>query len=158
MKGFTLVEVLVCVLILSFLVLGAFSVLHIGETTCNTDLGLLDLQQQARLAMDGMIRELRQTDAARINFISDYEITFSVPPATVGSDWIGPIRYFLDSTENQIIREHPAGTEKIVANDVNSLSFALNGDILNIQLTCAKRVLNRDLAFYLEEGVRLRNE
>jgi len=157
MKGFTLVEILVGVLILSFFMLGSFSVLHIGETTCNTDLGLLVLHQQARLAMDGMIRELRQTNPPRISFISADEIIFSIPSEIIGAEWIGPIRYYLDSINNQIIREHPAGTLKIVANDVNSLSFTLHGDILNIQLTCAKRV-HRDLLFSLEEMVRLRNE
>ena len=158
MKGFTLVEVLVSILILSFLFAAIVGVLNIGNMTYNIDLTLLGLQQQARLAIDGMTRELRQTKASKISSVSESEITFSIPPATYGSDWIGPIRYYFDTEDNRIIREYPTGTEKIVANDINSLNFALNNNLLNIQLTCARIVHQRDLSFSLTEQVRLRNE
>ena len=158
MRGVTLVEILVSVIILSFLVAGIFGVLNVGNITYNTDLGLLDLQQQARQAMDGMTRELRQSRAALVNIVSSSELTFSIPPATYGAGWIGPIRYYLDTSENRIMREYPAGTEKIIANDINSLTFSPSSNLLDIQLTCAKTVLQRDLSFSLNGQVRFRNE
>ena len=158
MRGFTLVELLVSVIIVSFLMMGIFMILNIGNMTYNSDLGLLDLQQQARQAMHGMSRELRQSRDSEISIISDSQIIFSIPPQDYGSGWIGPISYYLDTLENQIIREYPAGTERIVANDVNGLIFSLNNNLLDIQLTCTKTVLQRDLAFSLNSQVRLRNE
>jgi len=162
MKGFTLVEILVTVLILSFFIGGLFMVLNMGGMTYSTDLCLLDLQQQARLAMHGMIRELRQTNEesgrGNLNIVSATEITFSIPSGTYSDPWIGPIRYYLNNLENQIIREYPAGTEKPIANDIDNLVFSLTGNLLEIQLSCAKTARRRELSFSLREQVRLRNE
>ena len=160
MRGFTLVELMVGVLILTFLILGLCTVLHIGETTCNTDLGLLDLQQQARLAMDGMTRELRQADA---DSIIDPEgadsITFNAPLALNPTQWIGPITYQLDANQNQIIRTLAGVPQKIVGNNISSLSFDKNDNILDIELTCQiTTTRRRDLSLSLREQVRLRNE
>jgi type II secretory pathway component PulJ len=159
MKGFILVEVLVSILILSFLMVGIYGVLYAGSNTYHTSVGVVGLQQQARLAMDGLTRELRQARTSAINITSSDDISFSIPSETYGAVWIGPIRYYFDAVNNQIIREHPVGTEKIVANNVQSLDFSLNDGILDIRITCANRgAAQRDLSFTLEEQVRLRNE
>ncbi|MBU0549140.1 MAG: prepilin-type N-terminal cleavage/methylation domain-containing protein [Candidatus Omnitrophica bacterium] len=158
LTGFTLVEILVSVLILSFLLAALFMVLNVGSMTQSSDLGLLDLQQQARRAMDAMTRELRQTKSSEMSFISSSEITFSIPSQTYGAAWVGPIRYYLYSVNSRIMREYPAGTEKIVAGDITSLTFTPSSNILDIELTCAKTVRQRDLSFFLKGRVRLRNE
>ena len=159
MKGFVLVEVVISVLILTFLLAGIYGVLNAGGSTYHTSVTLVDLQQQARLAMDGMTREVRQARASEIDSTGfPDEISFKVPPETAGAAWIGWITYYLDTVSNQIIREYPSGTEKIVANNVQSLNFSLNDNVLDIRLVCTNKALQRDLLFTLEEQVRLRNE
>ncbi|MFH1577875.1 MAG: hypothetical protein ABIC18_02230, partial [Candidatus Omnitrophota bacterium] len=59
--------------------------------------------------------------------------------------------------ENQIIRDYPSGTEKILANDVTALAFSLNGNFLDIQFTCAKIVQRRNLSLSLRGHAGLRN-
>ena len=158
MKGFILVEALVAILILSFIMAGIFGVLHIGGSTYHTSLGLVELQQQSRGAMDRLTRELRQSKASDLSIISPGEITFYVPPTNYGAAWIGPIRYYLNNLDNRIIREYPTGTEKIVANDISSLNFSLNDDLLDIQLTAARTVRGKNLSFSLDDQVRFRHE
>ncbi len=157
MRGFTLLEILVSVGILSFLIAGIFAVLNVGDMNWHLDMGLLDLQQQARQTMNGMIRELRQSKASAITVNSTSDISFSVPPQTYGDTWIGPIRYYLDTQTQQIKREYTSAT-KILANNINSLNFSLSGNIMQIQLGAAKTVKQRALSFFLTEKVRLRNE
>ncbi|MFC1658581.1 PilW family protein [Candidatus Omnitrophota bacterium] len=158
MKAFTLLEVLVSLLIFSFLIAAIFVILNVSDMTYSNDLGLLDLHQQARFAMDGMVRELRRSKDSRISVVSVSEINFYISPETYGSDWIGPIRYYWDANQNQIIREYPTGTTKIIAQDISGLSFSLNSDLLDIQLTSAKIVRQRNLSFALAGQVRFRNE
>lgn len=165
-KGFTLIEILVSIAILSIVIAGIFAVLNIGDMTWHSDMGLVDLQQQARQAMDSMVREIRQTNTnpveGNISIVLASEITFSIPPQNYGDAWIGPIRYYLDTQKDQIIREYPTGTTKVLANDINSLNFSLSGNVITIQLSAEKTVRNRVLSFpltgTLTEQIKLRNE
>ena len=162
MKGFTLIEILVALLILSFMLVGIYTVLNYGYSTYSNELGLLDLQQQARRAMDGMIREIRQTNESagqgNLSIPSASTIIFNIPPDTFGLAWIGPITYYLDTVEGRIVREYPAGTLHPVAGDISGLIFSQSGDIINIEFTCAKTVNRRDLSITVKGQVRLRNE
>lgn len=164
MKGFTLFEVLLSTLILSVMVVGIYGVLNIGDKTYNHDMALLDLQQQVRQAMDGMIKELKQSKTslitisgggARIDFKVPTDLTTS--PVTYTNDFIA---YYLSG--NQILREYPSGTTKVLANDINSLLFSLSGEVLTVQLSAQKTVKQRLLGFpltgLLTQKVRLRNE
>lgn len=162
MRGFTLVEVLINALILSFLLLVIYVVLNVGTMNYNTDLGLLDLHQQGRRAMEGMIRELRQsndnTGEGELSIVSDSMVTFFIPPVNFGPNWVGPIVYYLDTDQNQIIREFPAGTTRIIANDAGSLNFSLEDHAVDIQFNCARTVNQRDLSLSFKGEARLRND
>lgn len=150
-KGFTLVEVLISMAIALFIVLGVYAVLNIGNATWFTDMGMLDLQQEARLAMDGMTREIRQSSPAGVSITNGGErAEFYIPDVPNG------ITYFLQN--NQLVREHPAGTEKVLANDLTSLNCSLASGTVSVLLTFGKTAQNRNLSFSLAEKVRLRNE
>ena len=149
--GFTLVEVLISVAIAVFLITGIYTVLNVANASWSVDMGMLDLSQQARQAMDGCLRELRQSKSSGISITNGgAKVEFSIPNVA------NSIAYYLQN--NQLIREHPAGTEKILANSLSSLTFSLSGNVFSIQLGMAKTVQNRELSFSLFEKVRLRNE
>lgn len=150
-RGFTLVEILVSVAIALFVVLGVYAVLNVGNTSWFTDMGMLDLQQEARLAMDGMIREVRQSSSGDVSITNGGEkVEFYIPDVSSG------ISYFIQN--NELVREHPAGTEKVLAGDLTSLNFSLASDTVTILLTVGKTAQNRNLSFSLAQKVRLRNE
>ncbi len=179
LKGFTLAEILVSAVILSLIIAGIFAILNVANISWYTDMGLLGLQQQARQAMYRMVREIRQSSPLR-KTIDDGKITFYIPPEVYGDPWVGPISYYRDVNDtnnggvvNQIIREYPQGTRKIVANDIDSLSFCCwdgvdccnpilencsNLHVLQIQLRATKTVRQKPLVFSLTERVRLRND
>ena len=151
MKSFTLVEILVVVGILGLVMAGLAMILNSGYTAYNINSCLLDLQQNARLSMDWMVREIREGAPSTINISPDAtRITFDTPNET-------GIAYYLDSGNNRIIRRFPANTTRIIANNIVSLNFSLNGNLLGIQVT-ARRADRPDLSFFLREQVRLRNE
>ncbi|MGD9015047.1 MAG: prepilin-type N-terminal cleavage/methylation domain-containing protein [Candidatus Omnitrophota bacterium] len=154
MKGFTLIEVLVVVAILSIVIAAIYVVLNIANVTYNLDLGILDLQQNARIAMDWMIKELRESAPGDVSIgAGNDDITFDTPNES-------NIRYYLDTGQDQIIRKYPPGTERIIANDIGNLNFTLVGNLLEIQITARKPQTpqRQDLTFLLKEKVRLRNE
>jgi prepilin-type N-terminal cleavage/methylation domain-containing protein len=163
MKGFTLLEVLISLVILSIITVGIYGVLNISDKTYQNDLGLLDLQQQVRQSMDGMVKELKQSKASLISISNaGARIDFKVPIDLTTSPvtYTDFIAYYLGG--NQILREFPAGTTKVLANDINALNFSLAGNELQVQLSAQKTVRQRVLTFpltgLLTQKVRLRNE
>ena len=160
MRAFTLVEVLIVALVFSFLAIGVTQVMNLGNVTFPVDLGQMQLQQQTRQAIQWMTRELRQasnpvigTGGNRITFDSFGDIGMS---------------YYLDTGDangdglvNQIIREFPAGTRRIVADNITGLIFTPDGApirLIRIDVSAGRTVLGRALNFTLAEQVRLRNE
>lgn len=163
MKGFSLVEILVVVAILGIIVAGIFVVSNVANISWDSSTGMLDLQQQARQAMERMVREIRQIDggspinitagADDISFFITDDITNPDSPVTYS------VRYFLNAS--QVLRENPANdpdTQRVLANDVASLVFSQTNSILEIQLGLAKTIKQLPLSFSLTERVRLRNE
>jgi len=163
-KGFTLVEILIAISISVVIGWAMISVLKVADVVWNQGEGLIDLQQQARQAMDGMIREARQSKAADMVVSgAGSRVDFSIPSAS------GIISYFLEV--NDLTREHPSGAKQKVAANINSLSFCcvggadcadcINADALRISLGAGKNIRGRAVTFpvsgSLTEQVRLRN-
>ena len=150
LTGFTFAETMVSTLIFSILAIAILSVLIVGQKFWHSDVGNVELQQQARLAMDGMTREARESSPSDIIISnSGSRIDFSVPDASAA------IAYYAEN--NQLIREYPAGTEKVLAVDVEAVDFSLSVDTLTIQLDLGKTVYGADLNFSAQEQVNLRN-
>jgi len=175
MRGFTLLEILISVLILGLLFAGIYGVLSVGNTIFKEDMNLVELQQQVRRSMDSMVNEIRESKSSVITLAdANSKITFSVPPAVYGDPWVGPISYYRDVNDtngdgvtDQIIREYPAGSKRILANDINSLSFSVTADVVEIGLSAKKAIGLRELCFpapcqvppkTFKETVKLRNE
>lgn len=163
MRAFTLIEALISIFVLSVILSGIYMFLNLGDMTYNTDMGLLDLHQQARQAMYWIVSELRE--ATQIEDISSdgRSITFDTVTA-------GGVQYYHNTTDNQVIREYPVGTERILCNYIASLSFCCwhedtstcnttcsDSNLVKIQLNANKSVKGRTLSFSLNEQVRLRN-
>lgn len=172
-NGFTLIEVLVVVLILSFTIAGIYGVLNIGNLTYNEGMALIDLQQQARQAMFNMSKEIRESKSITLSD-GNSKVSFYIPSASYGDPWIGPIEYYRDVNDSnndgitdQVLREYPKETKKILANYISALNFSLSGNLLEINLAARNTIKTRDLCFpvpceepekMLKETIKLRNE
>ena len=160
MRAFTLLEVLIVAVIFSFLMVGITSVLNLGNITFPVDLGQINLQNQTRQAMQWMTRELLEASGVTVGS-GNNRITFN--------NYNGSgITYYLDTSDangdhlnNQIIREFPSGTRRMVAQDISGLVFtsdATNPLLLRIDISASRAIMNKPFTFTLTEQVRLRNE
>ena len=151
LKGYTLVEALISVLILAFILLGVYGVLQTGNTIITNDNALLEVQQQGRNAMDRMVREVRASSSEAITVINanSDKITFTTPNET-------GIKYYLNGAN--LAREYPAGTVVNVANSIGYLKFTVAGSLLTINVRADKALFGKTVSFSLVENVRLRNE
>lgn len=167
-KGLTLVEILISTLVLAILTGGIITILNIGTLAWNYDMGLVDLQQYGRQSIDSMIKEIRQTKASVLSVPISTRVNFQVPTdiSTIPPTYSSTISYYLSN--NSLIREYPTGTSKVIANDVNTVTFCClggancsdcaNADLLRINITFSKVSRSRPLSFSLIEQVRLRND
>jgi len=178
MKGFTLLEILVTVLIFTFIIAGIYGVLIITQTNYDTNSVSLNLQRQVRQGMSLLIREIRQAywksiwDPAAIplpvNNITgpdannNYAITFN----TLNANGINysVIKTVVSGNELWQLKR-TIGTEiRIIANDIRSLTFTRDpggAQVVTIKVGASRtfRSLGKDrtLTFSLTEQVQLRN-
>jgi prepilin-type N-terminal cleavage/methylation domain-containing protein len=143
MKGFTLVEVLVAVGILSFFIFSIFAVMDVGRASWFTGSLATEVHREIIKPFTIMEKELRETKASQISMGSgeaSASITFKVPEdidndgdvldATGNIEWSGNITYALNSS-NQITRT-ASGATSILANSITSLLFTRPVSPLNI--------------------------
>lgn len=149
--GYTLVEILLSVAILSFLLLCAYGVLGAGNAVTVKNNALVTAQQQARNAMDRIVREVRGSSTTAITVINadSDKITFTIPTAT-------GVMYYLSGTN--LVREYPAGTTVNVANSIGRLKFTISGSLLQIDVRADVSTFGQTVSFSLTQKVRLRNE
>lgn len=152
-RGYTLIEMLVAVLLLSIILIGVYGVMTTGNNIFTRNIAMLDMEQQTRNAIDRIVREVRQASSQTIttnfNGTTNDRIMFTIPTA-VG------IQYYLSGTN--LVREFPSGTIKIVASNINFLKFTLTGSLLQIQVQASQTISGATTIFPLIEKVRLRNE
>jgi len=159
-RAFTLVEVLVAMFIFSMLLGGIFMVLNTGELTYNVDVGIISLQRQARQAMDTMVNELRNAKSQSIPS-GGASITFDKSVDT-------GVMFYVNGS-NQLVREFPSGTTRVLCNKVSSINFCCHhdnscdtvcsaADSVQIQLNTANTVRNKNINFAVKGQVNLRNE
>lgn len=161
MSGFTLVEILVAALILSFVAMGILAVLYVGDTSWHSGMAWLDLQQGVRSAVDGISREARGGNISTLSIsANNTRVDFYLPGVS------NAISYYL--SDSQLLREHPAGTTKVLSNNIDEISFCClgganctdcaNANSLNINITAEKTEKDRVYNFSLIEKVMLRND
>lgn len=163
MKGFSLVEVLVASAILGVVILAMYMVLLGGEKAYYNDVGMLELQQHARLAMAKIIRELRSASAVTIS--SDGSaITFDTPS-------LSGAQFYRDDSNDTLILSRSSGQERAIASYIDSLQFCCwhsdsqtcdtscsGSSLVEAGLLAAGRFRGRDLSFPLKNRVSIRNE
>ena len=153
-KGYTLLELIVVLLLLSVILIGVYGILTTGNNIYIRDITLLDMEQQTRNAVDRIVREVRQASSQIIttnfNNTTNDKIVFTIPTAT-------GIQYYLSGTN--LVREYPSGTTRNVASNISLLKFTLTGSLLQIQVRADKTIYSTNtISFPLVEKVRLRNE
>lgn len=165
MKGFTLLETLVTVVIFTFILGSMYGVLNVARTNYGTSSVMLELQAQARQAMHQLAREIRQAYLSSIvdKGVDKNIINFSRPGA-------GNITYSFSPGSGRLWRN---SEDTVIANDITGLTFSALTcvsccaaadtcpkeyiPLQKITLTAGKTVNSRVLTFSLTEQVQIRN-
>lgn len=173
MKGLSLVEVMVTVLIFSLIFAALFMILTGDQASWYTGDVQIELNQEIRKALLTINRELRQTRSSVISGVpadgNDYNsITFRVPEdidgdgdvisATGSMEWSDDINYSLNAN-NQIVRLTTSGSS-ILANNISVLQFSRpDPDIIEIGIKAQKTtVLGRTLETWtVVSSLKMRN-
>ena len=149
MKGFTLLEILVTILIFTFIIGGMYGVLNISRTNYDTNLVSLNLQRQIRQGMSRLIREIRQGSFSSFSSDGNNYLTFNTTQAT-------GVKYFVGNTTVSgntywyLKREYPTGTNITIANDISYMNVTTGTGMHTKKIT-----LNASKTFY--SGWRTRN-
>jgi len=156
MKGFTLIELLISVIIMGFLVWGLLYVFQVGRAVYDSNVGLMDMKKMARQTMQSMVKELRHAKVSDIsisagNSQADFILPKSLNPITYSKN----IRYSVDN--NRLIREHPPGNQQILATGIDALTFTINGNMLEIELSVKFLYKKHQADFTLKETIALRS-
>ncbi|MBU1087070.1 MAG: hypothetical protein KKD05_06075 [Candidatus Omnitrophica bacterium] len=156
MKGFTLVELMVSILIMTGMVIALFAAFEVGRNVYDSNQGLMEKQRIIQQTMGAMVKEIRQAKLSDITLSNgntriDFIIPTGVNPLTNSSN----IRYSISN--NQIVREHPPGNQQVLAINVDSLIFDLSGNLLEIEIQARISLRTGDMVFTVKEKVSLRS-
>lgn len=136
---------MIVILIFSILLGAIYVVLSISQTSFQAGSAQIVVQQEARKAMDKVVKEIRE--AASVNLGNAYPFTI----------WGEKIKY--EVTNGQLLREVEGQSPTVLANNVTSIQFTLSGgDIVYIILAAQKTtVFGRILNATLNSQITLRN-
>ncbi len=154
-KGFTLPELMITIAIFSVIAIGIYNTLGGGSRSYYMEVTHLELQQQARNALNRMVHEMREASRASVTVTvlsaTSDRIVFNTP-SSLG------VQYYLSG--NNLVREFPTGTIKPVASNIAYLKFtptpSTNPATLKIDTHSDKTFLGT-MSFHLTETVKLRN-
>jgi prepilin-type N-terminal cleavage/methylation domain-containing protein len=103
-KGFTLIELMVVVTILSFIILGLVTFFTGGTRSWISGQNQLKAQREARIAVDRMIKEIREANKV----VNGYETGITVSyPSIFGRE---NVTFYLDIDSHSIKRNNNANT------------------------------------------------
>ena len=155
-KGFTLIEVIVSVAIMSVVVLALLAAFDAGQTLYSSNVKIMDMMQVVRTPMEAIIKEVRQSKPADVIITnSGAQVQFIVPMTISPVTYSQPISYYVNN--NALIREHPPGTTAVIAPNIDSINFILTVNRLEITLQARARLKHQDLVLPVTETVTLRN-
>lgn len=156
-KGFTLVELLVSITLLTIIIGALIAVFNMGRHVYEANEGMLSMQRIIRQSLEGMATEIRQSSLSDITVGGGgTTISFIVPVTLDPLAYSSSIEYYVDGN-NQLVREHPNGTTKILATNIDSISFTVTGDIVDVVVQGTVELKNDDLNFTINKRITLRS-
>jgi len=128
--GFSFAEMIVVVLLSTFLIGGIYTVLSTGKNSWEINRDRVKLSQELRKGVDWMRKDLRQAGVSTITGVPAdgnwyTSITFQTANGvTAGAvTWGTAIQYHLGGTGNQQLLRTVSGADRIVAQYYNTLQF-----------------------------------
>ena len=169
MRGISLVESLMTILIYAFISAACFTALTYGSQSWRVNSVKVELQQELRKAMDWITEDLRQAGPSSItNVPADgtwyNTITFKICNGASGGNisWAAQnTQYSKGGTGSAQLLRTTGAQSQVIAQDIQSLQFRRTttaGNIVNVALTVQKNTIGgRLLTLTSNFQVKLRN-
>ena len=154
-SAMTLIEIMVALLIFSFVVSGVYTAFMVGNRSWLIQMNNVALQQEVRGALFFMVQELREANS----------IFITKDPESITMNFrrpkIGVVSYAWSrngTNANKIVRQNNSDT-KILAKDISFLSFAYLKNAVLIDIVATKTpTAGAENSFHLKEKVALRTK
>lgn len=138
--GWTLIELMVVIVILTVLSIAIFATYTAGVDTWNRRSVYATIQADARRALEGMTREIHQA-----SFNSPYGInangsSLEFEVLQSDSSW-SHIRYYLGGANGTTLMRNEGGSVTVLANNILGLTFTWNSQdprVIDINIQVAK--------------------
>jgi prepilin-type N-terminal cleavage/methylation domain-containing protein len=146
-KGFTFVELLIVLLLVSIIGGALFSALYVNRNSWYAADAQISLQEELRRAMEQICDDLRQSSSGQISLAdgsaADHiSLNISQGVFSNGSiNWSNPIMYSLDTDPQSgtyISRDDSSGTPRHVANSVTNMGFNRTSKNVGISISAQK--------------------
>jgi prepilin-type N-terminal cleavage/methylation domain-containing protein len=133
-NGFSLIELMVVLVILSFIILGLVTFFGGGVRSWISGNNQLRSQREARMAMDMMVKEIRFGQSVRYTFTENPNdsITVDVPP--LGTTNAYSVTFSWSGTDGAPLQRVVSGTPNALLADIYSINFIVNGNRVDILL------------------------
>lgn len=118
-EGFTLVELIVAIFILSLLVFATFNLLDAHLSQGEVVVSSSDIAEEIRMAMDNMVDQLRTARTLTVARTSD----LSFQGYVLGTEDLQTVRYFLEGENLKMTCSALFEGDKVIASGVKSLTF-----------------------------------
>ena len=155
-KGFSIIELSVAAIIMSLIVVGILTVDLMTVTAWREGGVQLTLQRKAGVVMEKMVRGIDGLngirEAGNINIPNNNTILYV--------SGINAIQRSFSLVGNDIMYDPDtavAGNEFSIADMVNNLNFAINGDVVTITLGMRERVRDTNIDALLTTQIMIRN-
>jgi type II secretory pathway pseudopilin PulG len=118
-KGFTLFEIVIVIILFLIISLALFGILSAGRESWYTASAQIELQQEARRAMDAVVKQLRETGSTHVSITGGDNniITFQIPVDVNGDgdilDSNGNIEWGAGGQQGQAIQYYLGGTDTL---------------------------------------------
>ena len=144
-KGFSLVEIMIVIFILSLILSALFLTLSTAKNTWENSETYIELNQELRKVKESLLTDIRQADALTIDFSADDQIDFKIF-VNVDINTTEPqsanISYIRDN--NDQLTRYEDEENRTVANNITALT--INDDdfpLHRVSITAGKQSLNK---------------
>lgn len=130
-KGFSLIELMVTLALLSIIVIGLVTFFGGGIRSWITGNNQLRSQREARMAMDMMVKEMRSGDS--VTFNSEQSVTVNIPALGSDNPYIVTFKKDDDSLKKETVKNGVTSISELLS-EISKLEFSVNGNRIDIEL------------------------
>ena len=162
-SGISILELMITLAVGTVILGGIFSMIFVSQTSFAENLTMSKVEYSAKLSLLKIENEVMDSSVESPNWslaegASAATLTFNRCTGTLDGEkaWGPSIQFLMDG--DRLIRQDLGGVQTVLSDDIQALTFTLNGNVLNVTITASGN--HRDRFVYsttAQLDVELRN-